>query len=490
MTQYNTNQLILINDKFKITENNFSFNFMLKQSLRNQLIKNYSHQNFTKRPYLQKQKQIKISNAYIKHQLDKIGNNDLIFNNDKLITNIKLDRLDYLPSIDDDKIFNIKNPNQKSFLSSTKGRNRNHSNYTKINKTTLNSTGKDNSHISSNKVRYQIKNLKESDSKNKIHTKTGIRRYYFKKIDKFLNKPTTRNISQKSLLMTPLYKKSPNRMLFNNTISKIGKSKYSFRDNKSENSSIFSYPKYRLHNIIRGKSMPNYKNNKTHIRFPGKSVIKNKEKLMIEMKKIFGDKLHIYENFYHSMTEDDKKNCMVFLLDTIKELYNTNRLIQGKIEGYKEINDNKEKMIKEDKKQIKELKKEIYKLNKAIQSNNKMNKKLTDNINLLKSQLEKQKEKNKILETESKSRDNSAKKNIFNNRIRYKKNMNEINLTNSKRNIYNRSQDKSGGENDFCNKKIDFEQNLKNYINKERKMLDNINLDENIEFLENDTTKK
>ena len=97
------------------------------------------------------------------------------------------------------------------------------------------------------------------------------------------------------------------------------------------------------------------------------------------------------------MTDLDKINGFNFLLETIKEMDNIIKINKSKIEGYKQSNEEKEKQNKEQKTEIKGLKKEINNLNKIIKSNLQLNKKLDQNIESLKSQLEKEKQKNKFL---------------------------------------------------------------------------------------------
>ena len=54
--------------------------------------------------------------------------------------------------------------------------------------------------------------------------------------------------------------------------------------------------------------------------FPNKSVIKNRDKLFVELQKLFGDKITLYDDVYQNFTDVDKKNCINFLLESIKEL--------------------------------------------------------------------------------------------------------------------------------------------------------------------------
>ena len=132
----------------------------------------------------------------------------------------------------------------------------------------------------------------------------------------------------------------------------------------------------------------------TTMHFPNKTSIKNKDKLLIELQKLFTDKIQLYDDSYQKMTDLDKKNCIVFLLDAIKEMFNINKMTENKNEDIKERNKTKEKQIQDDINQIKELKKDIIKLNKIIKTNITMNRKLNQKIVNLKTQLEKEKNKN------------------------------------------------------------------------------------------------
>ena len=99
-----------------------------------------------------------------------------------------------------------------------------------------------------------------------------------------------------------------------------------------------------------------------------------------ELQKIFGDKLQLYDDLYQNMLDTDKKNTLIFLLESIKELYNMNKALQSKNDNYKELIAAKDKQIKDFKNEIKELKKDITKLNKIIKTNIQMNRKLSQNL--------------------------------------------------------------------------------------------------------------
>ena len=64
--------------------------------------------------------------------------------------------------------------------------------------------------------------------------------------------------------------------------------------------------------------------NKSHsnIWLPNKSVIKNQDKIIIELQKWVGEKILLSEDIYHNLTEYKKQNFIHFLLESIKELDN------------------------------------------------------------------------------------------------------------------------------------------------------------------------
>jgi hypothetical protein len=162
------------------------------------------------------------------------------------------------------------------------------------------------------------------------------------------------------------------------------------------------------------------------------------------------------EDTFGNMTDFDKKNCIIFLLEIIKELNNINKTNRTKIDSHKKINEIKEQQIKDLKSEIKELKKEILNINKLLKKENQLNKKLIQNEENLKIQLEKEKMKNKILQ----SRVNSTSK--IKNNFQNGKNKNEISV-NKKR---EKSQDILIKANAFVNQK-------KNGKSKDKKILDN-----------------
>ena len=121
MEQYRTNQFMTINDKFLLIENHFMV--LSNNSPNKKLIKLNSHLNLFKRPALKKKKKFLSDKENIRNPLDQIGNDDLIFNNDKLITNIKLDSLnDNSKDNDSDKSISENEKNNDEFAIRTKNK--------------------------------------------------------------------------------------------------------------------------------------------------------------------------------------------------------------------------------------------------------------------------------------------------------------------------------------------------------------------------------
>lgn len=218
--------------------------------------------------------------------------------------------------------------------------------------------------------------------------------------------------------------------------------------------------------------------------FPNKSTIKNKDKLYKELQKIFGENIVLNDELYQNMVENDKKNCINFLLDTIKEMFNINKILENKYNGFKEINESKEKQIKENKNEIKELKKDVIKLNKIIKTNIQMNRKLSQNVDNLKLQLEKEKNKNK----ENQTRGKSSSRNVNNSK---RNDISEFNITTTTRRNRYKSQERLRDTNEFINRKkrIDFNQSKeKNKNSKNLIKINNIKIQEkNSNTINNDS---
>lgn len=481
MDQYKTNQYTTINNRFLIIENNFK---VLSNSQKKKLVKHNSYQDLLKRPTIGKKKKIALNKHNIRNPLDQIGNDDLIFNNDKLITNIKLeDALDEVSSrgspendSKNDKsigtIPNRKKSRKKSLTPSREGRKK----IVNIKKIDINKNDKDsfdNKSLQLNFTKSQSKKVSaKSNNYKNIKNKKNlnlIQPYKLKNINQFINKPNDdENASQKAL-MTPLNNKVKSKLPYHNSYTKLNHLKIG---HDSDNISLASSSKIGARSTARGKSVPTSLKSKASIRFPNKSVCKNKDKLLMELQKIFGDKIVLFDDIYQNMNDTDKKNCINFLLESIKELFNINKMAETKYQVIKEKNEAKERQIKENKNEIKELKKDITKLNKIIKTNIQMNRKLSQNIDSLKMQLEKEKSKYR----DALTRGRSSNKNLDT----LKRNeINGFSLTNKKRNRFV-SQDGFREAKDFINKKKRLNFKNSKEINKNKKKEINDKKEENM----------
>ena len=488
-----------ISQKFKDIKNQFGY--MTNNTNKKGLKKNNSHLNLVNRPKLPKTKHKSIDKTDLGNILDQIGNDDLIFNNDKLITNIKIESFENalkknsIISIDNDKSFISKKTNKTNKTNSTslnhRKNNRQKNNlsqkkdkikdYALVNNTN-NSLELNCNKISfvngNNKKKQNTKNTKKNKSLNKN------KNICVKNVDQFINKPNdNKRISNKTITMTPISNKTTtNRILKKNNLLKNNEFHSSQRSflhfNNNDSISLASTSRLDISKVIRGRSMPTMRSNKSlsNLRFPNKSIIKNQDKVMIELQKLFGDKIQLNEDIYQNMTELDKKNCINFLLEAVKELNNINKINKSKTDGYKEIIENKENDIKNLKNEIKELKKENMKLNKLIKTNNQLNKKLSQNIDNLKLQLEKEKNKNKNLKTKGKS--TSKMNNIYSNKYRK-----ETSINKNKRNKEVKSQDKIKKVSGFINRKKSDnsnEEQLNNLNNNDLKENNNIHVKDEV----------
>ena len=145
--------------------------------------------------------------------------------------------------------------------------------------------------------------------------------------------------------------KSVNISLLNKTKKKNYK-----LENKQQNNHL------KIKNVNKFINKPsNIKINSSEISFFSKSKntkykfpknINNIDKVFIEYQNIFGQNFERIENIYDNMTELDKKNCILSLINYISELKKSHKDIQERYEEMKKQNENKEKLIKDVNKQI------------------------------------------------------------------------------------------------------------------------------------------
>ena len=484
MEQFSKNRISLqINNKFNIIRRNFI-----------QASSNYSSTNlkkyktfslFIKRPNLKRITKITNHKENLKNQLDQIGKEDSIFNNDKLITNIRLETLDDIAVSElleetmrkekdknknnnkngNNNKNNRKNNEMKSYLSPKKGDKRC---LTPL--TTKTSVKRNKKNFYNKREDINISNLSVELNCNKMtpnkmtsnktnnfkHRKKASTKTNEKNLNLFINKPQNRLRKYGNIPLTPIATKNKRtkKTNSNSTLINLNDS----IDKSNDSICLTSLSKIMNKTYNKGKSASVNKK-LTTMHFPNKSSIKNKDKLLIELQKLFTDKIQLYDDSYQKMTDLDKKNCIVFLLDAIKEMFNINKMTENKNEDIKERNKTKEKQIQDDKNQIKELKKDIIKLNKIIKTNITMNRKLNQKIVNLKTQLEKEKNKNnKNNKNSSQIKSIITKRGITNekaliNKNKVKQRNNSLINADNKKKFLNRSMDKMKNNTNLNNNK-------------------------------------
>ena len=456
MEQFRTNQISLQKvNKFTLIKNNI---IQLSDSPPHKILKKYKTISiFINRPILRKKLKLYNDNYHIKNQLDQIGKEDSIFNNDKLITNIKLETLDDITVnelLDETMQKKGNDINNKNYASPNKNTKRC---LTPFNKTTNKRNIKNNYNkkeenninkltfdLNCNKIPQQpnISSIKSPNNKNQ--KKKLIGKANQKNLKLFINKPQIKNTKKNdlnqlsNLLMTPmLIKNKRSKKISNSSFTKFNDS----CDNTNESLCLTSVSKIMAKTYNKTKSSSINKKS-TNMHFPNKSNIKNKDKLLVELQKLFTDKLTLYDDTYLNMTDLDKKNCINFLLESLKEMIAINKIAQSKNEEIKESNKKKEKQIQDNKNIIKELKKDVMKLNKIIKTNILVNRKLSQKVDNLKIQLEKEKNKNKNKTIISKSVNIIENKISLNDKIKNRNKINGINISDTKRKFMNKSMDR------------------------------------------------
>ena len=479
MDQFCTNKIpFQIRDKLKLIKNYF-----IEQTHsppKNKLKKYNTNSIFIKRPTLKKMSKLSIEKQNLKSQLDQIGKEDSIFNNDKLITNIKLETLDDFTVneiLEETMHKNNNNKSNNNNIKKYKSPNKNSKRcLTPFNKTTgrrnkkINYCKKEEHNISNltlelncNKMPQITKSsIKLNKSKKKIYGKNNQ-----KNLNLFINKPKNNKkkdeyVQLNNILMTPIPTKNKrNKNIYvNSSFTKFNGS----CDNNDNSLCLTTVSKTTRKTFTKGKSMSISKK-LTNMHFPNKSNIKSKDKILNELQKLFTDKITLNDDTYQNMTDLDKKNCITFLLESIKEMFTINKMTQSKNDDLKEINKAKEKQIQNDKNEIKELKKDIIKLNKLVKTNILMNRKLSQKVDTLKIQLEKEKNKNKDKINNEKRGITTENKIITKNKIRHRNKINGFIRTDSKKKFVNKSMEK------IKNNNINIDENNYNY-NKDTSMND------------------
>ena len=471
MDKFCTNKITLhINDKFNLLKNHF--NQLSETPTKSISKKCKTISKFLDRPNLKRINKLYNEKQTLKKQLDQIGKEDSIFNNDKLITNIKLDTIDDLTinelleetlSKEKDKKKNKKDENKnnsknndlKKYLSPkknikkcltplTKSTGRRKKNNYKNKKDENNISNMSNLTLELNCNKISQTNINSTKANNyKYSKKKSTKKTNQKNLDLFINKPQNKQIGnhtnnqKENILFTPIPSKNKRskKINSNSSFTKLNDS----GENTNDSICLSSISKIATKTFTKGKSLSVSKKT-TNIHFPNKSSIKNKDKLLIELQKLFTDKIQLYDDTYQKMTDLDKKNCIVFLLDAVREMFTINKIAQTKNEEIKEKNNAKEKQIQNDKNEIKELKKDIIKLNKIIKTNILVNRKLNQKIDNLKIQLEK--EKNKNNKSNMDKREITTEQKLNNkNKVRCRNKVNGFVRLDSKKKFVNKSMD-------------------------------------------------
>mgnify|MGYP006873062896 CR=1 FL=1 len=475
MKEYKTN----VSKKLKDIKN--EFDYITNNYIKNKLIRSTSHSTLIKRPKLKDN--LLLDNIGFSYKLDQIGNDDLIFNNDKLITSIKIDSFENeskknsIISLENGGSYIINSPSNKIKSSSVdkksnkqkRNRNRNkmddYTSISNLNSFDLNcnkmSYSRSNNKLNTNNVGKKRQNNSSQNLK-KTGSLTKSKNNY-KNVKQFINKPNETRKNNQNNLTTSINKSlQRNRKLNNGNRIHNQSSKKSFNIKNCDTLSLASNSRLETRSCMRGSSMPSKKSN---LHLPNKSIIKNQDKLMTELQKLFGEKIQLSSDLYENMTDLDKKNCINFLLESVKELNNINKINKSKTDGYKQINEAKDQQIKNFKNEIKELKKEIMKLNKIIKKDMQINKKLTQNVDNLKIQLEKEKTKNKTLQSRNRST-SKLNSSFMNNKSRD---------GNSKKKTRHKSQDIMKKASHFVNrKKVDEDKDKILNNNKNENNINNI----------------
>ena len=130
----------------------------------------------------------------------------------------------------------------------------------------------------------------------------------YKNVKQFINKPNEIRRNNQHNLTTTL-NKSPQRNRKLNYSSKNQNSKRSVNIKNCDTLSLASNSRLETRSCMRGSSMPSKRSN---LRLPNKSIIKNQDKLIGELQKLFGEKIQLSSDLYENMTDLDKKIVLIF----------------------------------------------------------------------------------------------------------------------------------------------------------------------------------
>ena len=256
-------------------------------------------------------------------RLDHIDQ-EILINNDKLITNLQLDQVD-MEDTDWEKL--------KTEISS-------------VPRLTANKKiKKDKSPLRKIKPckSLDVSPLRLNKKLTPVRLKKTNQNIRIKNINKFINKPNQRNSNQSQSTF------SKTTSLCRPTYSHTRSTSVSTQNNRTMNKSI---EKIKQKNILRF----------------GPSSIRNHDKTFTELQSLFGNKLDNIDNKYSSLSEVDKKSLISTLLGIVYELKTEIKTMKSKNDTMKKELDTNKKQITSSNKEISKLKSQIEKLNKANNS--------------------------------------------------------------------------------------------------------------------------
>ena len=179
-----------------------------------------------------------------------------------------------------------------------------------------------------------------------------------KNINKFINKPKNKT-SSATLQMGTMSKTS---LLRKPTYTHTRSTSVSTQNNKTMNRTNYSVEK-----IVRPFNNKTPKTTKNIIHF-GSSAIRNHEKTFTELQSLFGQKLDNVDNKYNDLSEVDKKTLISTLLGIVYELKTEAKISKTKCDSMKKEIESNKKMMNSTNKEVTKLKEQLKKAEKANQS--------------------------------------------------------------------------------------------------------------------------
>ena len=273
-------------------------------------------------------------------RLDHIDE-EILINNDKLITSVELDQVD------------MEDTTWEKLKTEIAG-------VPKLQSKTIKKTIKDKSPLRKSKACKSLdaSPLRLTKKTTPVRMKKTNPNIRVKNINKFINKPNKAssttlhngNMSKTSLLRKPTYTHTRSTSV-------------STQNNKTMNRTNYSVEK-----IVSPFTNKTPKAAKNIIHF-GSSSIRNHEKTYTELQSLFGQKLDNVDNKYNALTEVDKKTLISTLLGIVYELKTEAKISKTKCDTMKKEIEAHKKMMNSTNKEINKLKEQLKKAEKANQNN-------------------------------------------------------------------------------------------------------------------------